>query len=183
MLTRWAAERPTAEALPRHRHRGRAERQEGHLGRPQKHEPRPGEAAAAPSARPGALPKVLAGLQILVVDDDLDIIELFTAALSACGGEVTSANNASDGLALAIQMRPHVIVSDIAMIGEDGYWLVGRLRRLPAEFRPNVPVLAATAYGREHSRARVLAAGFTEHVQKPIDPEDLCRLVAKLAGR
>jgi CheY-like chemotaxis protein len=48
---------------------------------------------------------------------------------------------------------------------------------------PPVPVIAATAYGREHSRTRVLAAGFTEHLQKPIDPEDLCRVVAKVAGR
>jgi CheY-like chemotaxis protein len=48
---------------------------------------------------------------------------------------------------------------------------------------PPVPVVAVTAYGREHPRARVLAAGFTEHVQKPIDPEELCRLVARLAGR
>lgn len=104
-------------------------------------------------------------------------------ALTTCGGDVTCASNAGDGLALAIQSRPHVIVSDIAMVGEDGYWLIGRLRQLPAEMRPDVPVIAATAYGREHSRSRVLAAGFTEHLQKPIDPEELCRVVAKLAGR
>jgi CheY-like chemotaxis protein len=126
---------------------------------------------------------MLTGLQILVVDDDHDILELFSMALTACGGDVTATDNASDGLALAIQTRPHVIVSDIAMIGEDGYWLIGRLRQLPAETLPKVPVIAATAYGREHSRARVLAAGFTEHLQKPVDPEELCRLVAKLAGR
>jgi CheY-like chemotaxis protein len=82
-----------------------------------------------------------------------------------------------------MRARPHVIVSDIAMVGEDGYWLIARLRQLPGDMRPDVPVLAATAYGREHSRARVLAAGFTEHVQKPVDPEMLCRVVAKLAGR
>jgi CheY-like chemotaxis protein len=69
------------------------------------------------------------------------------------------------------------------MVGEDGYWLIRRLRRLPADTVGNVPVIAATAYGREHSRARVVAAGFTEHLQKPVDPEELCRLVAKLAGR
>jgi CheY-like chemotaxis protein len=74
-------------------------------------------------------------------------------------------------------------VSDIAMVGEDGYWLVGRLRQLPPDAVRDVPVIAATAYGREHSRDRVLAAGFTELLQKPIDPEALCRLVAKLAGR
>jgi CheY-like chemotaxis protein len=183
MLTRPAARRPTGEALPSSRRHRRPERQEGHARQPHNHEPHPAAGKASPSARSGSLPRVLAGLQILLVDDDPDIIELFTAVLSACGGDVVAADNASDGLALAIQTRPHVIVSDIAMTGEDGYWLVGRLRRLPADMRPNVPVLAATAYGREHSRNRVLAAGFTEHVQKPVDPEDLCRLVAKLAGR
>jgi CheY-like chemotaxis protein len=126
---------------------------------------------------------MLTGLRILLVDDDADILELFTAALSACGGAVTTADNAGDGLLLAMETQPHVVVSDIAMIGKDGYWLVGRLRELPADMRPNVPVIAATAYGREHSRARVLAAGFTEHLQKPVDPEELCRLVAKVAGR
>lgn len=90
-------------------------------------------------------------------------------------------DNAHDGLVLAIRTRPHVIVSDIAMVGEDGYWLIGRLRQ--PEMLPRVPVIAATAYGREHSRTRVLEAGFTEHLQKPVDPEELCRLVAKVAGR
>ena len=126
---------------------------------------------------------MLTGLQILLVDDDPDILELFTVALTACGGEVTSADNAADGLALAMRNRPHVILSDIAMVGEDGYWLIGRLRQLAGDVLPNVPVIAATAYGREHSRSRVLAAGFTEHLQKPVDPEELCRIVAKVAGR
>ena len=125
----------------------------------------------------------MTGLEILVIDDDHDILELFSTALRTCGGEVTATDNASDGLALAIRTRPHVIVSDIAMTGEDGYWFIGRLRQLPSEMLPQVPVIATTAYGREHSRTRVLAAGFTEHLQKPVDPEELCRLVAKVVGR
>jgi CheY-like chemotaxis protein len=126
---------------------------------------------------------VLVGLRVLVVDDDADVLELFAVALTVCGAEVTTTNNARDGLALAARMRPHAIVSDIAMVGEDGYWLVRELRRLPTEIVGDVPVIAATAYGREHPRERVLAAGFAEHLQKPIDPELLCRLVATVAGR
>jgi len=120
---------------------------------------------------------------VLVVDDDADVRELFAVALTACGAEVTATDNARDAIALATRMRPHAIVSDIAMVGEDGYWLVRELKRLPAEMVGDVPVVAATAYGREHPRARVLAAGFTEHLQKPIDPEQLCRVVARVAGR
>src|SRR5262249_56798663 len=99
------------------------------------------------------------------------------------GAEATATDNARDAIALATRMRPHAIVSDIAMVGEDGYWLVRELKRLPAEMVGDVPVVAATAYGREHPRARVLAAGFAEPLQKPIDPERLCRGVARAAGR
>jgi CheY-like chemotaxis protein len=171
---------PRAEAVPeRRRHRVRYEDTRRHPG----DHPRNVERSDASAPRPASLPRILTGLQILLVDDDHDILELFAVALRACGGEVTATDNASDGLALAIRTRPHVIVSDIAMIGEDGYWLIGRLRQLPPEMLPRIPVIAATAYGREHSRTRVLAAGFTEHLQKPIDPEELCRVVAKVAGR
>jgi CheY-like chemotaxis protein len=171
---------PRAEAVPeRRRHRVRSQdRRE----RPRE-QPRHVDYRDSPAPRPGRLPGILTGLQILIVDDDHDILEFFAMALRSCGGEVTAADNARDGLALAIRTRPHVIVSDIAMTGEDGYWLLGRLRQLPPEMLAPVPVIAATAYGREHSRTRVLAAGFTDHLQKPIDPEDLCRVVAKVVGR
>ena len=129
------------------------------------------------------LERRLIGARVLVVDDDVDVLELFAVALTACGAEVTTTDNARDGVALATRMRPDAIVSDIAMAGEDGYWLVRELKRLPAEIVGDIPVIAATAYGREHPRARVLAAGFAEHLQKPIDPDQLCRLVASVIGR
>ena len=181
MPTTEARRLPRAEALPerrRDRLRSEAPRRE-----PRGQPPHRSERSDSPAPRPGGLPRALTGLQILVVDDDPDILELFAAALTAFGGDVTATDHASDGLALAIRTRPHVIVSDIAMIGEDGYWLIGRLRQLPPELLPRVPVIAATAYGREHSRSRVLAAGFTEHLQKPVDPEELCQVVAKVVGR
>ncbi|HEV8615681.1 MAG TPA: response regulator [Methylomirabilota bacterium] len=144
---------------------------------------RPGGPSGAPGGKPAPFPIILSSLRVLVVDDDPDSLDLFAAALSACGAEVSATDNAADALALAVQVRPHVIVSDIAMVGEDGYWLVRALRALPADSLPNVPVIAATAYGREHPRSRVLAAGFTEHLEKPVDPEALCQIVAKMAGR
>lgn len=181
MPTSEARHLPRAEAWPeRRRHPLRSEDGRRH---PREQPPYRANRPESPAPRPVTLPRILTGLQILVVDDDPDILELFSTALTACGGEVTTTDNASDALALTIRTRPHVIVSDIAMMGEDGYWLIGRLRQFPPEMLPRVPVIAATAYGREHSRARVLAAGFTEHLQKPIDPEELCRAVAKVVGR
>src|SRR4051794_10905820 len=104
------ARRPLrAEALPtRRRHRLRSEdlRRE-----PRDQPPHGSEHSIAPAPRPGSLPRTLTGLQILVVDDDPDILDLFATALTACGGDVTASDNASDGLALAIRTRPHVIVS------------------------------------------------------------------------
>jgi CheY-like chemotaxis protein len=84
---------------------------------------------------------------------------------------------------LVPEVRPDVVLSDIAMAGEDGYWLAREIRRLPDAALSGVPIVAVTAYGREHSRARVLAAGFVDHLQKPVDPAILCQTVAKAAGR
>jgi CheY-like chemotaxis protein len=170
------------EALPhrrndRHPVRSTDERRPGDDDRQRR-----GHGDVAP-LRPPSLTRDLDGLRVLVVDDDPDILDLFEAALTECGAQVTCSATARDALARMTGIQPDVVVSDIAMMGEDGYWLVRELRRLPAEALRDVPVIAATAYGREHPRSAVLAAGFTEHLQKPVDPEALCRLVARLAGR
>jgi CheY-like chemotaxis protein len=133
--------------------------------------------------RPSRLPSSLVGLRVLVVDDDEDTVELFAAALSACGATVTTATNAVQALHLITEVHPDVVLSDIAMARGDGYWLVGEIKRLREEALRRVPVVAATAFGREHSHERVLAAGFADHLQKPVDPEVLCRTIARAAGR
>ncbi|HMH52934.1 MAG TPA: response regulator [Candidatus Acidoferrum sp.] len=139
---------------------------------------RPGEAS---TSRPPELPRNLVGLHVVVVDDDEDSLEYFAAALRACGATVTTASTAVDALGLVLERGPHVVLSDIAMVGQDGYWLVREIRGLPD--RGTVPVLATTAYGREHSRARAVAGGFNDLLPKPVDPEVLCLAIARAAGR
>jgi CheY-like chemotaxis protein len=78
---------------------------------------------------------------------------------------------------------PDVVVSDIAMPGADGYLLVRQIRQLEDPRTRNVPVLAVTAFGHEHFRQRALAAGFNDHLEKPVDPEHLCLAVARASGR
>ena len=129
------------------------------------------------------LPRVLKGVRALVVDDDEDNLELFSAALTACGAVVVTATRAEDALRVLSAQRVDVVVSDIAMPGGDGYWLIREVRRLPDTRFSSIPLVAVTAFGREHSRARVLAAGFVDHLQKPVDPEVLCRAIAKAVGR
>ena len=123
------------------------------------------------------------GASVLVVDDDEDTTELFATALAACGAQVVTATSAREALRRLTARLPDVVVSDIAMPGADGYWLVNELRRLPDERAASLPVVAATAFGREHSRARALAAGFVDHLVKPVEPEALCLAVARAMGR
>ena len=138
---------------------------------------------SVPDAQPARLPRNLVGVKVVVVDDDDASLEYFAAALQACGATVTTAASAIDALKLVQSERPHAVLSDIAMTGEDGYWLVRQIRRLADQDVSAVPVVAATAYGRMHSRARAIDAGFTEHLTKPVDPEVLCRTIGRLLGR
>ena len=172
-----------SEALPvRPHHRPRSLRaavedrpsHDDHVARP------PWEAS---TPKPPALPLNLVGLQVVVVDDDEDSLEYFAAALRACGATVTTASTAVDALALVREREANVVLSDIAMVGHDGYWLVGEIRGLADQKRRSIPVVATTAYGREHPRARAVAAGFIDLLPKPVDPEVLCRAIARAAGR
>ena len=125
----------------------------------------------------------LTGLRVLVVDDDTDTRELFATVLATGGADVSVAGSAPEALALLAARPVDVVLSDIAMPGGDGYWLVREIRASPAASVQSVPIVAVTAFGREHSSARVLAAGFAAHLQKPTDPDLLCRTVAAAAGR
>jgi CheY-like chemotaxis protein len=127
---------------------------------------------------------VLTGLRVLVVDDDEDTALLFAVALTACGAEVVTASSASEALRiLGAHAAADVVVSDIAMPGADGYWLMRQIREFDDPHIRSVPMLAVTAFSREHFRDRVLAAGFHDHLEKPVDPERLCLSVARAGGR
>ena len=125
----------------------------------------------------------LSGLKVVVVDDDESSLDYFSMALQAFGAVVTAVSTAADALRVVAERRPDVVLTDLAMMGQDGYWLVREIRGLADETVRTVPVVAATAYGREHSRDRALAAGFTEHLRKPVDPDVLWRTIAEVAGR
>ena len=136
---------------------------------------------SAPRRSP--LPRILRGVRVLVVDDDPDTTDLFATALSACGADVVTTLGAREALSILNARPPDVVVTDIAMPGADGYWLVGEIRRLADVRVRALPVVAVTAFGREHSRARAEAAGFVDHLVKPVEPEALCVAVARAIGR
>ena len=122
----------------------------------------------------------LCGVTVLVVEDDDDTREVFKVMLEICGARVVCADTARTGLQTFAREHPHAIVSDIAMPGEDGYWLIGEVRRHLGVPPEKVPAIAVTAFSGQHPRATALAAGFQAHLAKPVDPDELCRTVARL---
>jgi CheY-like chemotaxis protein len=122
----------------------------------------------------------LAGVSVLVVDDEPDARELLTEVLQDYGAESAAAGSAEEALGLLASFRPNVLVSDIGLPGEDGYALIERIRALPADQGGAIPALALTAYARSEDAHRALACGFHQHAVKPIAPADLARLVRSL---
>jgi len=125
----------------------------------------------------------LDGLRVLVVDDDPDAVNLASAILTDAGAEVRTCLSAPEALAVLQQWRPHVLVSDIEMPGEDGYSLIRKVRALDSEHGGKTPAVALTAYGRIQDRMLSLTAGYSMHVPKPVDPGELTTIIASVAAR
>jgi CheY-like chemotaxis protein len=120
---------------------------------------------------------------VLVVDDDDDARHLIRTILEYCGALVTVVGTAREVLGILERVTPDVLVSDISMPVEDGYWLIRQVRALDAARGGGLPAVAITAHGMTHGPDRTLAAGFQAHLRKPIDPWDLCRTLASLVRR
>jgi len=125
----------------------------------------------------------LAGLRILVVDDDPTAVDLNREILSQVGAEVRGCTSGAEALQLLQQWRPAVLVSDIEMPGLDGYTLLRQIRALAPDQGGKTPAVALSAYDRPEDRVRSLRAGFNFHVSKPVEPNELTAIVASLAGR
>jgi signal transduction histidine kinase/CheY-like chemotaxis protein len=137
---------------------------------------------ALPGARLDAAPATpagdLAGARVLVVDDEADSREVLLQLLASWGARPIGAASAREALDAWRRERPEVILSDIAMPGQDGLALVAELRRL--EGPTHVPAAALTAFSRPEDRARALAAGFDAHLGKPIEPSVLRETLGRL---
>ena len=136
--------------------------------------------ARTKSADGQAVP-TLDGVRVLLIEDDPNTLEMLTEALRTGGAHVTGADSARRALDALTTARPHVIVSDIAMPGEDGLWLMHRIRGLPAP-AGRTPAVALTALARKEDRERAIAAGFQVHLAKPVRLDDLQTVVAALAA-
>ncbi|HTV22119.1 MAG TPA: response regulator [Polyangiaceae bacterium] len=121
----------------------------------------------------------LRGLTILVVEDDEDCRDLLGHCLGLRGAQVLLADCAAAALESLALQTPDVMVSDIAMPGEDGYTLMRRVRSSEHAQSQNILAIALTTYTREHDS---LSAGFDLHLSKPLPPTRVAQAVRELAG-
>ncbi|MFN2433085.1 MAG: PAS domain S-box protein [Gemmatimonadota bacterium] len=153
-----------------------------HAGEPEERGEVGPVAAAGHLAAPGHT-DVLAGVRMLVVDDEPEGRDLLSTVLRWYGAEVTAVGSASEALAELGRGPQDVLVSDIGMPDKDGYALIREIRALEPERGGRIPAAAVTAYAADEDRSRVLASGFQIHVTKPVEPDALAKAVARLARR
>jgi CheY-like chemotaxis protein/anti-sigma regulatory factor (Ser/Thr protein kinase) len=122
----------------------------------------------------------LHNLRVLVIDDERDARELVQAILADRGCDVTLASSVDEGLAILDTRLPDVVLADISMPNRDGYDFIRELRARTSERGGDLPAAALTAYARAEDKTRMLAAGYSLHVPKPIDPNELVDVVASL---
>jgi CheY-like chemotaxis protein len=138
------------------------------------------EPASTPRMAPPASPRQLAGVRVLVVDDDRDSREFVRRVLLHAGADVEDVATCAQGLAVFARNPPDVVVSDIDLPDDSGYRLVGLLRaRSPGR---TVQAVAVTALARPSDAKAALDAGFQAHLAKPVRPADLCAAIGRLAA-
>jgi CheY-like chemotaxis protein/two-component sensor histidine kinase len=153
--------------------------------------PLPGAEAATP-ATPDCLLKAhdpdavrasrgaLAGLTILVVDDERDSLDIVQYVLADMAATIVTASTAYEALQMVDSLAPDLMVSDIGMPGMDGMELIRRVRASHNPQVASVRALALTAFSRKEDRLRSLEAGFDEYLSKPVAPSELVRAVLTL---
>ena len=138
----------------------------------------PAQDAAAPA------PAIsLEGVTVLTVDDKQESLDLVSAVLERRGAHVFTALSAAQGLDMVKRERPDVVLADIEMPGQDGLTFIRKVRSLPPGEGGRIPAAALTAYASSSDRTQALLAGFDMHLPKPVQPDELAAVVARLAGR
>ncbi len=122
----------------------------------------------------------LNGLKVLLVDDERDTRELIAFILEQSGAVVIQTASAMEALRIMPQFRPNLLLSDIGMPEVDGYMLMRQIRAMSPELGGKIPAIAITAYAGEVDYQQAIAAGFGQHITKPVEPAKLLRAIANL---
>lgn len=121
----------------------------------------------------------LAGVAVLVVEDDPDARRLASVALEAWGGIVVCVGSAEEALKAFESIIPAIVLTDLGLPRFDGTWLLRQIRKLPPDKGGRVAVVAFSAYFQPRQRELIRAAGFQDLISKPIEPFELCAVIAK----
>ena len=140
--------------------------------------------ASPPSSRePANEARFPSGLKVLLVDDEEDSREAMRRILQQNGMLVTTASSAREAFELVERLEPDILLSDIAMPGEDGLSLIRRVRLLPLERGGRIPAAALSAYAGVEERRKAFLAGFQYHVPKPVDAAHLLAIITVMARK
>ncbi|MHC5858231.1 ATP-binding protein [Nostoc sp.] len=132
---------------------------------------------------PASETEILAGIQILVVDDDNDTRDFHTFVLEQAGAMVIAVTSAKEALQVLAESEPDILLSDIGMPETDGYMLMQQIKVLQAKQAKQMPAIALTAYAGEINQQQALASGFKKHLSKPVEPDELVKAIVTLIGR
>jgi CheY-like chemotaxis protein len=121
------------------------------------------------------------GLTVLLVDDEDDVRDALRLILQQNGLTVTTASSVPEAFELLQREQPDILLSDIAMPGEDGLSFIRRVRLLPPGSGGLTPAAALSAYASAGDRKSALLAGFQFHIAKPVDPGHLLAVIASMA--
>jgi PAS domain S-box-containing protein len=124
----------------------------------------------------------LKGIRILVVEDEPDTRDFLDRFLRGYGADVVIARSAAEALSRIAEDNVDIVVSDIGLPDVDGYDLMQRIRKLPANRGGAIPALALTAYARTEDRTRAFRAGYQAHLAKPVEPAELVVTISSFAG-
>ena len=126
------------------------------------------------------IPPEIAGLRILIVDDEPASLEMLETLLNHWGAKVRTRDSALAALELLRQWKPDMLLSDIAMPERDGNWLIANIRKFDKTNGGQIPAIAVTAYASVEEREGILAMGYDGILSKPIEPSRLLTAISKL---
>ena len=127
--------------------------------------------------------KLLQGVKILIVEDDIDSREVLHLFIQQNGADVTSFESVKTAIAALTKpdaTLPDIIISDLGMPDEDGYSLVRRIRDFPPESGGMIPAMALSAFTSAESKQKAFEAGFDKYCTKPFEPDLLIKDIVEL---
>jgi CheY-like chemotaxis protein len=125
---------------------------------------------------------LLAGRQILVVEDDSDTREMLKFVLEQNGAAVFATDSVPPAVELVEKVHPDAVVADIGLPEYNGYALIAKIREFDKKEQLQTKCVAVTAYATPTDRDIALKSGYDAYIAKPFEPEELVQTVAQLAA-